>query len=220
MSRLNSATLLTINGLVPLVYIASWNSNRSETFPTSNHHTHFYSSNWSKDLRVTMVRNIATRNTYIKNNIRSGLGKFLIYRGLLMDATNNNILFLLVQEGTGDTVKPFWLVSHLFDNPKCPNKYKNIRVHWRKYMNEVMDDGGKVIKIHHDELQKFMLKYTYVPTKKEIDILRVEILSSVSRKPLDNRMAYAKEVLGEHAYLEDNRVKFVSMKNIKQDQDW
>ena len=151
---------------------------------------HFMASNWSITLKNSMIfEDIEARRLYIKH-CRSGLGLFTFAQGLLLDFTSMDILFVRVEDPFSKV--RMWLVSDLFDTPRCPPKYKTMRIHWRKYMMMMVANGRKICKIDHKSLQKFKMSYNYSPTEKEMNGLRTSIINAVdSRTPLERQQEAA-----------------------------
>jgi hypothetical protein len=152
----------------------------------------FRRSNWSWDLEGCMSYEISSQY-YSVGYCVSGIGKFNFRKGILIDCETNELLFVRVKNMYNEN--SFWLVSDKFDTPKCPRKYKNMRVHWRKYMMKMIDYDIKICKINHQSLQKFKANFNYSPTKDEILDLKFKCINVFSEKPVvisKGEIAYAR----------------------------
>lgn len=138
-------------------------------------------SNWSHLFKATML--FESMSSHYNTNpvfCKSGLGNFMFARGILLDLDGMNILFMRVVNKHTEGVS--WLVSDMFDTPKCPIKYKNIRVHWRRYMIEMINADSKICKVSNEFLQKFKSTYNYSPNGTEIVDLKHSIKEAVDSR--------------------------------------
>jgi len=128
------------------------------------------SSNWTWVMRRD-VESMASTNQ--RKACFSGIGSFMWIGPLILDGSNLQILTIAVRDGRGNLI---YMVSDMFDTPKCPRQYKTFRMQWRKVMYNIVNSGHKIVKMPHRFMQKFKLEFNYVPSINEMAELKTEML--------------------------------------------
>lgn len=135
------------------------------------------SSNWTWLMRRDvqgMERNSNRRACF------SGLGVFMWIGPLILDGSNLQILTIAVTDGNGNKI---YMVSDIFDTPRCPRQYKTFRMQWRKAMYQIVANRVKIVKMPHNFMQKFKVQFNYVPKYPEqLDDLKERILYEVKSR--------------------------------------
>jgi hypothetical protein len=130
------------------------------------------SSNYSWGLRSSLANHM--RVTGSAQYCNSGGTKFTYQGGMIVESVSGMILTLPVLDPLGHIL---FMVSDQFDTPRHRRQWRAMRAHFRRAMYTIVNDrvDVKMVKVPHNFLQKFKIQYNYVPTLKEMDILKKRI---------------------------------------------
>jgi len=161
--------LVQHKGLIPLGL-----TDEHKDFKIETSRGWYPSSNYSWILRDSIANktSLALDHTRYCN---SG-GTTYIYRGgLIVDARSTHILTLPVINHLGNKML---LVNDTFDTPKCQQRWRAMRTHFRKAMHMIVEDKPnlKMVKVPHSFLQKFKIQYNYVPSRTAVINLHTRII--------------------------------------------
>lgn len=160
---------------MPPMIFPGYSQERALTLINSDR-TYFKVTNWSNTLRYCLMIDSGPRDRYWSasaEGCRSGQGMFKFYPGILLDAEENIILALIVNDPHG---QPVLMINSTFDTPRCPPKWAAMRKHVRKIIYSTII-RSKVVKVHPEFLNGFIASYNFVPTINQMQQLKRSITS-------------------------------------------